>query len=63
MSAKPTNKTKDLPPKKTGSVKGGRSGRLATNDNVTLVRAAKPKITKDLTPKKGPKGGAKKKTI
>jgi hypothetical protein len=49
--------TKDLAPK-AGTVKGGR---LAANDNLTLVRNAKPKVKKDLPPKKSPKGGAKNK--
>ena len=47
-------KTKDLPAKK--SVKGGRLG--MPNDNLTLVRAAKPG-KKDLPSKKTVKGGLK----
>ena len=54
MAVKSTKKTKDLPPKKSGAVKGGK---LATNENTNLLRAAKPKVTKDLPPKKNPKGG------
>ncbi len=49
-------KTKDLPAKK--SVKGGRTTKLATNDNLTLVRAAKP-AKKDLPAGKDVKGGKK----
>jgi hypothetical protein len=47
---------KDLPAKK--DVKGG-AKRLAGNDNLTLVRAAKknPQASKDLPPSKSPKGG------
>jgi hypothetical protein len=42
-------KLKDLTPKSPGGIKGGK---LGANDNITLVRAAKPKATgKDLTPK------------
>jgi hypothetical protein len=48
-----TRKTaKDLPGK--GNVKGGK---LAGNDNLTLVRAARP--AKDLPPRKDVKGGKK----
>jgi hypothetical protein len=51
-------KNKDLSPKKSGVVKGGK---IATNDNVTLVRAAKPtKKSKDLAPKSGNVKGGKK---
>ncbi|MEQ1731657.1 MAG: hypothetical protein ABL982_25065 [Vicinamibacterales bacterium] len=46
---------KDLTPKST-AVKGGK---LAANDNITLVRAAKPVVKKDLPPKKDVKGGKK----
>lgn len=54
-----TKKTvKDLAPKSTTKVKGG--GLKTANDNITLVRAAKPKV-KDLAPKKNPRGGAAKK--
>jgi hypothetical protein len=48
---------KDLPAKAT--VKGGRGGRLASNDNLTLVRAAKP-AKRDLPAGKDIKGGKKK---
>ena len=52
----PTKKPlKDLKPKST-AVKGGK---LAANDNITLVRAAKPVVKKDLPPKKDVKGGKK----
>lgn len=34
--AKNPTKSKDLPPRKSGTVKGGK---LATNENLTLVRA------------------------
>jgi hypothetical protein len=47
---------KDLPAKK--DVKGGKSTKLATNDNLTLVRAAKP-AKKDLPAGKDVKGGKK----
>jgi len=46
---------KDLPPKSPTQVKGGRM----ENDNITLVRGAKPKKKRDLPPKKTVKGGAK----
>jgi hypothetical protein len=46
-------KSKDLPAGK--NVKGGK---LATNDNLTLVRAAKPAM-KDLPASKDVKGGKK----
>ena len=45
MADKKGKKTKDLAPKSTGKVKGGR---LATNENLTLVRAPRPKTTKNL---------------
>ena len=45
MAGKKVKKTKDLAPKNTGKVKGGR---LATNENLTLVRAARPKTAKNL---------------
>jgi hypothetical protein len=48
---------KDLPAKAT--VKGGRSDRLAANDNLTLVRAATP-AKRDLPAGKDIKGGKKK---
>lgn len=54
---KKSSKTKDLPPKKSGQVKGGGKNRIAGNENLTLIRAAKPKVKKDLPPKKNPKGG------
>ena len=53
--AKPVKKIKDLGPKKSG-VKGGR---LSANDALTLVRAAKPTIKKDLPPRQDVKGGKK----
>jgi hypothetical protein len=55
----PKTKTKDLTPKAPARVKGG--GRLV-NDNITLVRGAKPTGgKKDLSPKSssGVKGGGK----
>ena len=53
-----TKKIKDLAPK-SGTVKGGQ--RIAGNDNMTLVRAAKPsKKIKDLSPKSGAVKGGKK---
>jgi hypothetical protein len=58
--AKPTKKMKDLGPRKS-AVKGG--ARLAGNDNLTLVRAAKPTINKDLPPRKDIKGAAGKKIV
>ena len=43
-------KTKDLTPKSPAQIKGGKP--YTGNDNVTLVRAAKPKVKgSDLTPK------------
>lgn len=54
--AKPTKKIKDLIPK-SGAVKGGSAG--THNENMTLVRAAKPTIKKDLPPSKDVKGGKK----
>jgi hypothetical protein len=51
MSAK---KSKDLTPKPSAPVKGGR---LAGNDHLTLVRAARP--AKDLPAKKTVKAGQK----
>jgi hypothetical protein len=52
-----TKKTKDLAPKSAGSVKGGR---LAGNDNMTLVRGAKPAPKKrDLPSRKDVTGGKK----
>ena len=53
---KPAKKAKDLPPK-SGSVKGGG---LTPNDNMTLVRGAKPTTKKkDLPGRKDVKGGVK----
>ena len=52
-------KTKDLTPKKAETVKGGILRKPGNNDNFTLVRAAKPRVTKDLSPSKNPKGGKK----
>jgi hypothetical protein len=52
--AKPTRK--DLPAKAT-TIKGGKIDKLATNHNLTLVRAAKP--AKDLPPRKDVKAGKK----
>ncbi len=54
-----SKKGKDLSPKK--SPVGGRKagGGQQENDNLTLVRAAKP-VKKDLPPKSSPKGGVKK---
>jgi hypothetical protein len=49
MSAK---KSKDLSPKSSAPVKGGK---LSSNDNLTLARAAKP--AKDLPANKDIKGG------
>ena len=45
MADKKVKKTKDLAPKGAGKVKGGR---LATNENLTLVRAPRPKTAKNL---------------
>jgi hypothetical protein len=53
--AKSTKKIKDLRPK-SGAVKGGR---IAANENMTLIRAAKPTIKKDLPPRQDVKGGKK----
>jgi hypothetical protein len=41
-AAKSTKKTKDLPARNSGAVKGGR---LGANENLTLIRAAKPKAS------------------
>jgi hypothetical protein len=46
-------KIKDLAPR-SGTVKGGK---LSANDALTLVRAAKPTVTKDLSPRQDVKGG------
>lgn len=56
----PTKKAKDLTPKSPEKVKGGdgrREGKLAANDNITLVRGAKPVKKRDLPPRKTVKGG------
>jgi hypothetical protein len=45
MTGKKVKKTKDLAPKGTSKVKGGR---LATNENLTLVRATSPNAKKHL---------------
>lgn len=56
MAAKTPKKAKDLTPK-SGSVKGGRP---RDNDNMTLVRNAKPvPKKKDLPSRKEVKGGKK----
>jgi hypothetical protein len=55
----PAKKAKDLAPK-SGNVKGGRAGG-ALNDNMTLVRGAKPAPKKkDLPSRKDVTGGKKK---
>jgi hypothetical protein len=57
-SKTPAKKAKDLAPKSSGSVKGG--GLAYKNDNMTLVRAAKPTTKKkDLPARKDVKGGYK----
>jgi hypothetical protein len=54
----PAKKRKDLSPKSSNAVKGGRTDKLAVNDNWTLVRAAKPTPKKkDLPSRKDVKGG------
>ena len=60
-SKSPAKKAKDLAPKST-SVKGGRLGRPdSNNDNMTLVRGAKPAPKKrDLPSRKDVTGGKKK---
>ena len=50
----------DLAPRTAATVKGGAKKSPGAQDNITLVRAAKPSM-KDLAPKKNPKGGASKK--
>jgi hypothetical protein len=60
----PAKKARDLSPKKTGAVKGGR---ISSNTNTTLIRSTTledtmaTKKAKDLSPKKagGVKGGKK----
>ena len=57
-SKTPAKAAKDLAPKSSGSVKGGRAP--GSNDNITLVRAAKPSTKKkDLPARKEIKGGKK----
>ena len=47
-------------PKSSGNVKGGRAVDGGMNDNITLVRAAKPSTKKkDLPARKDVKGGVK----
>ena len=61
-SKTPAKKAKDLAPKASGSVKGGKPAAAAGgfNDNITLVRAAKPTPKKrDLPARKEIKGGKK----
>ena len=56
-SKRPAKKNKDLSPKSSGVVKGGK---LAGNDNMTVVRAAKPTPKrKDLPSRTDVKGGKK----
>ena len=58
MAAKTPKKAKDLAPK-SGSVKGGRLGG-GLQDNMTIVRGAKPAPKKrDLPSRKEVKGGKK----
>ena len=52
-------KLKDLPPKSPTSIKGGRAVDGPSNDNITLVRGAKPSKKRDLPPRKDVKGGKK----
>ena len=59
-SKSPAKKAKDLSPKSSGNVKGGRAVDGGMNDNITLVRAAKPSTKKkDLPARKDVKGGVK----
>ena len=59
-SKPPAKKNKDLSPKSSGAVKGGKSDKLAVNDNWTLVRGAKPAPKKkDLPSRKDVTGGKK----
>jgi hypothetical protein len=60
-SKQPAKKSKDLSPKSSDAVKGGLKDKLATNDNMTFVRAAKPtsKKKKDLPTRKDVTGGKK----
>jgi hypothetical protein len=46
---------KDLQPKSPSKVKGG----YTPNDNITLLRGAKPTKKRDLPPRKDVKGGKK----
>ena len=56
-SKRPAPKNKDLSPKSSGVVKGGK---LAGNDNITLIRGAKPAPKqRDLPSRKDVKGGKK----
>ena len=56
-SKRPAKKNKDLSPKSSGAVKGGK---LAGNDNITLLRGAKPAPNrKDLSSRNEVKGGGK----
>ena len=57
-SKTPAKKTEDLAPR-SGSVKGGRQT-MTSNENMTLVRGAKPAPKKkDLPSRKDVKGGKK----
>ena len=59
-SKAPAKKAKDLSPKSSGSVKGGRKDTSGMNDNITLVRGAKPTAKKkDLPARKDVTGGKK----
>jgi len=51
-------KTKDLTPKSPAQIKGG--AKYSPNDNITLVRAAKPTKKRDLPPRKTITGGKRK---
>jgi hypothetical protein len=53
-------KPQDLTPKSPTKVKGGRPKGYAPNDNITLVRGAKPSKKRDLPPRKDVTGGKKK---
>jgi hypothetical protein len=59
-SKQPAKKNKDLSPKSGGAVKGGKSDKLAVNDNWTFLRGAKPLKKKDLPSRKDVTGGKKK---
>jgi hypothetical protein len=57
-ATKTTSQKKDLPAKSSGTVKGG--GLTTLNDNITLLRHAKPTVKKkDLPAAKDVKGGKK----